>query len=116
MWRPLEREPDAATEAFLQAARATLMPIAAHRSVSRVDENRLSVAMPDGREALVEWAVRSENPVTVNDRAAMRYEMSGQAAIGQTGFGLTGHAVIDVKTRAFFEVACVIDWRSAQAG
>jgi len=57
--------------------------------------------------------VRSENPVTVNDRSAMRYEMSGQGAIGSVGYGLVGHAVVDVKSRAFFDVQCIIEWKSA---
>ena len=79
--------------------------------VSRGEDNMLIVDLADGRRIRVAFRTLAQTPETFGARSALRFDMDGRAVIGQEGYGLVAHAIVDVKTRAFLEVSCEIRWR-----
>jgi len=110
-WRPLDRVPDHVELAFLDAVRATILPVELHSRIAAAENGTLTVTLADGRMAHVSFQVATRASTNFGAREALRYDLNGQAVIGHTSFGLAARAVVDLKTRAFVEVACEILWR-----
>jgi hypothetical protein len=110
-WQPLARVPDPIQLALLDAARASIMPLDMRAGISRAENDMLAVDLADGRRIHVSFKTIAQTPETFGARNAVRYDMEGRAVIGKEGLGLAAHAVVDLKTRAFLNIACEIRWR-----
>ena len=110
-WRPLSRVPDMIELALLDAVRASVMPRDTHAGISLAENDMLAIDLADGRRIHASFRTLAQAPVTFGARNALRYDMDGRAIIGRDGLGLAAHAVVDIKTRAFLDVACEIRWR-----
>lgn len=113
-WRPLTGIPDPIQLAFLDAARATVMPLDTHAGISRGENDTLAVDLADGRRIHVAFKTIAQSPATFGARNALRYDMEGRAVVGTEGLGLAASAIVDIKTRAFLDVSCQIRWRDNQ--
>jgi hypothetical protein len=113
-WRPLAGVPCPVQQAFLDAARGSVMPLNTHAGVSRAENDMLAVDLADGRRIHVNFRTIAQAAEKFGDRDAVRYDMQGRAVVGKESFGLAAHALVDVKTRAFLDVACEIRWRDGE--
>jgi hypothetical protein len=113
-WQPLTRIPDLVQIALLDAARASIMPLDMRAGISLGEGNMLAVDLTDGRRIHVGFRTVAKSAETFGARAALRYDMEGRAIVGQEGLGLAAHAVVDVKTKAFLDIACEIRWRDSK--
>jgi hypothetical protein len=113
-WQPLARIPDPIQLAFLDAARATIMPLDTHAGVSRAENDMLAVDLADGRRIHVSFKTIAQSAEKFGARNAVRYAMEGRAIVGREGLGLAASAIVDVKTRAFLDVSCEIRWRESK--
>jgi hypothetical protein len=110
-WRPLSRVPDALETALLDAVRASVMELDTHAGVRRDENGALTVDLKDGRRVHVSFRTVARAPTTFATRAGLRYDLDGRAVIGEESLGLAAHAVVDLRTRAFLDVACKTLWR-----
>ena len=110
-WRPLDRVPGDVELAFLDAVRATVLPVESHSGIGRAEDGTLAIALADGRTAHVMFKTTAQAPTNFGPRSALRYELRGRAVIDHESFGLGARAVVDVKTRAFVAVACEVLWQ-----
>jgi hypothetical protein len=110
-WRPLAAIPEPIDLALRNAVRARVSALDTSSGVSRGDGDRLIVDMRDGRSMHVMLAAGQPRPVSFGPREAVRYDLEGRAILDTEGFGVAGYAIIDLKTRAFFDVGCRILWR-----
>jgi hypothetical protein len=97
--------------AFLDAVRATILPVELHSGICVADNGALEIPLPDGRVAHVSFGPSAQAPTSFGPREALRYDLSGRAVIGHASFGLAARAVVDLKTRAFVAVACEVLWQ-----
>ncbi len=75
----------------------------------------MAVDLADGRRLHASFRTIAQMPATFGAREALRYDLEGRAVIGAESLGLAAHAVVDVKTRAFLDVACEIRWRDKKS-
>jgi hypothetical protein len=110
-WRPLNRVPDPLEIALLDAVRASVTALDTHAGIRREDNDALAVDLADGRRLRASFRTIAQTPAAFGAREALRYDLEGRAVVGAESFGLAAHAVIDLKTRAFLDVACETRWR-----
>ena len=114
-WHPLERVPEDVELAFLDAVRATILPVDLHSGIGIAEDGALAVALDGGQMAHVSFEATAQTPTKFGPREALRYDLRGRAVVGHASFGLAARAVVDLKTRAFVTVTCEVLWRENDA-
>jgi hypothetical protein len=113
-WQPLRSVPSALELALCDTVRAVVSQLDLFAGISRTEDGDLDVALADGSRLRVNLRIAGRTATTFGPRQAVRYDLEGQAVFGGEGMGLAAHATLDIKTRAFLDVACTILWRSRE--
>ncbi|MGY3133986.1 hypothetical protein ACVWZM_004668 [Bradyrhizobium sp. USDA 4501] len=106
VWHPATREIDPLLEAVANTARATILPTAPINIPPPSADGIRSQRLRDGRELRLKL---STHPVEQEQRdpcAVLVYALKGNVVVDNTGYRVTGQAVLDVATRAFLDVSC----------
>lgn len=108
-WRPASQEIDPLQEAILNAARATVLPVAAIKTPAPALDGVREIALPDGTVLRMSMAARSVGQETRNGRPLAFFEIAGNAVAGRSGYRVTGEAVVDLATKAFIDIRCRLE-------
>ena len=110
-WRPLSRVPDILEIALLDAVRASVTGLDTLAGIRRDENGALALDLADGRRLHANFRAIAQTPTTFGAREALRYDFEGRAIVGAESLGLAAHAVVDLKTHAFLDIACETRWR-----
>lgn len=108
-WRPASHEPDPLLEAVNNAARATILPVAAINVPPPSSDGIRDLQLPDGRQLRIALTAHQMAQETHGVRAVVIYDIGGNALIDRIGYRVTGRAVVDIATRAFLDINCRLE-------
>lgn len=101
IWQPLERDMD---------PRDMILSEAVRDAVTRFPDGRREAGWQDFAHGGVQLSVClrhvPQQTLSHNGRAALRYAVGGEVVEGRAGYRCEGHAILDLKTRAFLHVEC----------
>ncbi|WP_127089607.1 hypothetical protein [Aquabacter cavernae] len=102
-WQPPERDIDPFEKLLSLAVRDTIL---AHPAGNGGAAQTWRELRSDGMALNLLLRVAPREAVSHQGRAALTYDVGGEALSGRTGYRCEGRAVIDLKTRAFLDVTC----------
>lgn len=102
-WVPPERDIDPLEKALSLAVRDTILAFPAGNGSAPESWRDLS---REGAAVSVLLRVAPREAASHQGRAALAYDVGGEAVAGRVGYRCEGRAVIDLKTRAFLDVTC----------
>jgi hypothetical protein len=110
----LRSVPTALELALCDSVRAVVSQLDTLAGISRMEHGDLNVALPDGTSLRVNLRIVGQTTATFGPRQVVRHNLEGQAVLGGEGIGLAAHATVDIKTRAFLDVACNVLRRASE--
>jgi hypothetical protein len=108
-WRPPTHEIDPLLEAVVNATRATIAPSASIDAPPPSSDDIRAQRLRDGRELRMRLSAQELQQVQRGVAPAVVYAVRGNAVVDGMGYRITGQAVLDIATRAFFDVDCRLE-------
>ncbi len=115
-WRPLEVEPDPVELAVCEVIRLTLPALFSEVPDEPRRFPRRTAPLPDGTEVVVQYAAMPAETPAFNGRDTLGYRLAGHAGTAAGARRFDGRAVVDIRTRAFFDLTVVFEEASASRG
>ena len=109
LWRPADREIDAVLEAVTHAIRATIAPAAPVQSPPASADGIREVQLDDGRIVRTKLFAQEMKQERRGPRAVLIYAVGGSVVVDRDGYAVSGQVVLDIVTRAFFDVDCRLE-------
>ncbi|MEW6122661.1 MAG: hypothetical protein AB1698_08595 [Pseudomonadota bacterium] len=102
-WGPPERDMEPLEKALSLAVRDTILAYPAGNGGA---PDHWRDMRSEGAPLSVLLRIFPRETASHRGRAALAYDVAGEAVVGRMGYRCEGRAVIDLKTRAFLDVAC----------
>lgn len=109
VWQPAGDEIDPLQEAVLNAARATILPLAAINTPPLSSDGVRELKLADGRSLRLMLIAQQLSQETRDKRTVVVYGFTGNAVADRAGYRVSGQAVIDIVTRAFLDISCRLE-------
>ncbi|MEO1199734.1 MAG: hypothetical protein AAFX39_10955 [Pseudomonadota bacterium] len=104
-WHPIARETDPLTAAVLDVIRERVSTVIGKDMTVPMSLGEARAILPDGSDTVIALSVAPAQRGRFGKRAALTYDLRGQAACRGHGFAIIGRATIDLKTQAFYDIS-----------